>query len=161
MNFVPGMLCKRRERGIEMFKKALVAIDGSEPSLKAVSTAKAMFKEGSIQSVTLINVIPFPKDLAEKTKIRISEKELRQSVETAAAEIMNKSLQAVGSDIEIEKITEFGPPAEVILQTAEKGDYDLIIMGNRGLNPLNRLLMGSVSSRVLSLAGCSVLIVKE
>lgn len=143
-----------------MFKRALVAIDGSESSLKAVSTAKAMFEEGAIQSFALIHVIPFPRDLAEKSKIRISEEEYRQSVNSAATEIMDKSLQVVGSDIEVGKITEFGPPAEVILQTAEKGDYDLIIVGNRGLNPLNRLLMGSVSSRILSLAGCAVLTVR-
>lgn len=144
-----------------MFKKVLVPIDGSAPSLKAVSTAKEMFAEGAIQSITLIHVIPFPQDLAEKSGIRISEEELRQNVKIAATEIMDKSMQIIGSDMEVGKIAEFGPPAEVILHTAEKGDYDLIIMGNRGLNPLQRLLLGSVSSRVLSLAHCSVMIIKE
>ncbi len=143
-----------------MFNKALVPIDGSEPSLKAVETARKMFAKGAIQSFTLIHVIPFPQDLAEKSNLRISEEELRRDVKIAAAEIMDKSMHVIGSDIEVGKIAEFGPPAEVILQTAEKGGYDLIIMGNRGLNPLKRLLMGSVSSRVLSLAHCSVLIVK-
>lgn len=142
-----------------MYKKALVAIDGSKPSLKAVATAKELLEAGTLQSFNLINVIPYPQNTSVSEFV-IYSMEYQEKLKSSAMEIMEKSLGIVGSGIKVEKYAEFGAPAEMILQTAEKGDYDLIIVGNRGLNQLKRLLMGSVSSRVVALAHCAVLVVK-
>jgi nucleotide-binding universal stress UspA family protein len=45
----------------------------------------------------------------------------------------------------------------VILETAK--DADLVVVGKRGLNPLQRLVLGSVSSKVIHRAECDVLVV--
>ncbi len=54
-----------------------------------------------------------------------------------------------------------GDAAKEILEYADKIKADLIIMGNRGLGAFSKTLLGSVSSKVLSQAKSSVLIVKE
>jgi nucleotide-binding universal stress UspA family protein len=53
-----------------------------------------------------------------------------------------------------------GDPAEEIVRLANIHHADLIILGNRGLTGLNRILQGSVSSQVLEDAPCSVMVIK-
>lgn len=48
----------------------------------------------------------------------------------------------------------------MIIETAEKENADVIVMGTRGLNTAQRWLLGSVSSRVVQHAPCNVLIVR-
>jgi nucleotide-binding universal stress UspA family protein len=59
-----------------------------------------------------------------------------------------------------DKKLEFGNPAETIINVAEKGKYDLIIVGKRGLSTVKRFFLGSVSDDVSHHAKCSVLIVR-
>jgi nucleotide-binding universal stress UspA family protein len=49
-------------------------------------------------------------------------------------------------------------PGDVVVEMAK--DADLAIVGSRGLNPLQRFLMGSVSSKVVHRAECDVLVVR-
>ena len=53
-----------------------------------------------------------------------------------------------------------GDPAHKIVQAAEEGDFDLIVMGHRGLSPVKAFVLGSVSNRVVTHAPCSVLVVR-
>ncbi len=57
-------------------------------------------------------------------------------------------------------LSERGAPGPTILKRAAKRD-GLIVLGNRGLDALDRFLLGSVSTQVTLHAPCSVLIVKE
>ena len=50
--------------------------------------------------------------------------------------------------------------ADAIVAAAEQDDYDLVIVGSRGLGGVTRFLTGSVSSRVVTHAPCSVLVVR-
>jgi nucleotide-binding universal stress UspA family protein len=52
-----------------------------------------------------------------------------------------------------------GPPAQVITDTAERGRYDLIVVGSHGHRGFRRLLLGSVAESTLGHAACSVLVV--
>jgi nucleotide-binding universal stress UspA family protein len=51
-----------------------------------------------------------------------------------------------------------GDPGTAIVEAAN--DTDLIIVGSRGLNPIQRMLLGSVSSKVVHRAPCDVLVVR-
>ncbi|NJM40450.1 MAG: universal stress protein, partial [Anaerolineae bacterium] len=53
-----------------------------------------------------------------------------------------------------------GDPAEEIVRLANIHQADLIVIGNRGLTGVNRILQGSVSSQVVGDAHCSVMVVK-
>lgn len=61
---------------------------------------------------------------------------------------------------EINTIIRNGNAAEEIIKEADKGDYDLIIMGSRGLGAFSGTMLGSVSSKVLLHSNKDVLIVK-
>ena len=60
--------------------------------------------------------------------------------------------------VDAETIEAQGDPGDVILNTAK--DADLVVVGSRGLNPFQRLLLGSVSSKVVHRAECDVLVVR-
>ena len=54
----------------------------------------------------------------------------------------------------------FGDAADAIVKEAEASDADLIVVGARGLNTVERWLLGSVSSKVVHHAACDVLVVR-
>jgi nucleotide-binding universal stress UspA family protein len=53
-----------------------------------------------------------------------------------------------------------GRPADKIIEVAQKGKYDLIVIGSRGLGGIKEFFLGSVSDRVADEASCPVLIIK-
>jgi nucleotide-binding universal stress UspA family protein len=53
-----------------------------------------------------------------------------------------------------------GTPHETILDVAEEGRFQLIVMGTEGRGALSRFLMGSVAARVVRRAPCPVLTVR-
>ncbi len=59
-----------------------------------------------------------------------------------------------------EPLCQFGNPAEKIIKAASKQHADLIVMGAKGLSAIDRFLLGSVSTRVVQHANCSVLVVR-
>jgi nucleotide-binding universal stress UspA family protein len=59
------------------------------------------------------------------------------------------------------RIAEAGDPREMILEVAKSERIDLIVMGSHGRTGLARLMLGSVSSHVVTHAPCSVLVVKK
>jgi nucleotide-binding universal stress UspA family protein len=69
-------------------------------------------------------------------------------------------IQAPDSAVPIERLLEEGNPAGAILQVAEEGPCQLIVLGTHGRTGLRRLLMGSVAEQVVRDAPCPVLTVK-
>lgn len=51
-------------------------------------------------------------------------------------------------------------PADIIVKAAEKAGADLIVLGRRTKKGLDRFLIGSVATKVVAYAPCSVLVVK-
>jgi nucleotide-binding universal stress UspA family protein len=68
--------------------------------------------------------------------------------------------QAKRDGVQPETLLEVGDYAQVIIDTANKGGYDLIIMGSRGLSLFKDLLLGSVSFKVMHHARCPVMVVR-
>jgi nucleotide-binding universal stress UspA family protein len=85
------------------------------------------------------------------------EAQARAAVEKAVAQFRQTAGQSVAVLSEVLP----GRAREVILDEAEKWGADLIMLGSRGLGGVARLLLGSVSSAVLSHANCSVEIVRQ
>ncbi len=68
--------------------------------------------------------------------------------------------KALGLGIDIEPVAAVGKPHEVILQTAKEKKCDLIILGTYGRTGVKRLMVGSVSEKVITYTTCAVLIAK-
>ncbi len=145
-----------------MFQKILVAVDGSAASFKAVEIARRMIEEGSAKEVTLLHVVVNHNEvmLVNGMYMPLDYPQLYNELNEAAKKVLESAKAILGPDIPAEQLLESGPPAEIICKIAEKENFDLILIGNRGLNRLQRLLLGSISSKVSTLAHCSVLVVK-
>lgn len=145
-----------------MIRTILVAVDGSEPALRAARLAAelAVKHQATLHLVQVAAPIPISKELeafahAEKIDIATS-KEVATPYLLGPAE----SIAATAGVRTVLKEVLTGDPAERLLEYAREHAIDLVIVGRRGLGRIQRLLMGSVSFKVSSLAECPVLIVK-
>ena len=127
--------------------KVLVAFDGSEDAKKALKHAVQLASKFKA-SVTLLNV--------QQSKLF----ELKPSVTKEVGEHILSEASSEAKEVKFDKKLEFGNPAETIINVAEKGKYDLIVVGKRGLSTVKRFFLGSVSDDVSHHAKCSVLIVR-
>lgn len=144
-----------------MFKRVLVPVDGSDASDKAVQTARKLMEEGSIKEITLLHVLqPSEIMLYNGLNMPIDYPQFYEELNKAAGKILDKAKADLGSELSVTDHLEYGSPADIICKMAEQDKYDLIIIGHRGLNTLQRVLLGSVSSKVTTLAHCPVLVVK-
>lgn len=143
-----------------IYRKMMVATDGSELAKKAVDTAIKISKmsEAKLYAVYVISYegisTAYPKEAGwEKAALdyfRIEGKEA-----TAYAENSGRT-----ENVEVESIILDGNPAREIVDFAEKNDIDLIVMGTLGKTGLNRFLLGSVAENVVKNSKKAVLIVK-
>jgi nucleotide-binding universal stress UspA family protein len=77
----------------------------------------------------------------------------RRSVERSVQKLIEAGFTA-------EPVYQLGKPAKAIMTLASKQHADLIVMGTKGLSAIARVLLGSVSTRVVQHANCSVLVVR-
>jgi len=145
-----------------MFQKILVPVDGSLASIKAVETARKLLEQGTAKEVCLLHVVVNHNEvmLVNGMYMPLDYPQLYEELNKAAQQVLKNAKECMGPNIPVTLLLENGPPAEIICKIAEKNNYDLIIIGNRGLNKFQRLLLGSISSKVTTLAHCSVLVVK-
>ncbi|MMZ57327.1 Stress response protein NhaX [compost metagenome] len=68
--------------------------------------------------------------------------------------------KAEAAGVKTEALYVKGDPARQIVEKAQEGAYQLIVIGSRGLSGLKEMMLGSVSHKVSQLASCPVLIVK-
>jgi nucleotide-binding universal stress UspA family protein len=71
---------------------------------------------------------------------------------------LNQAVAELPAELRALPVFERGDPVEKLLEAAEMG-VDLLVLGSRGFGPVMRLLVGSVSSRVIREAPCPVLLV--
>lgn len=141
-----------------MYSRILVAVDGSEHSLKAARTAAELARSLNAKELRIVVAYdPIPPYLGEPNLQAAINARLDE-----AQKIMAKALEVLGSLPEGLLHTEIleGPAAEAILKVAETHQSDLIVMGSRGLGRLTGLLLGSQSQKVVQHARCPVLIVR-
>lgn len=145
-----------------MHQHILIATDGSELAEQAVGHGVDLAKQlGSRVTVLTVteswSVIEMTRR-AEAGKNPIKEYEdmanaHAQKVLSAASAIAQKA------GVEIEAIHVLDrKPAEAIVEAADKHGCDLIVMASHGRSGLNRLLIGSVTARVLALTAIPVLV---
>jgi nucleotide-binding universal stress UspA family protein len=146
-------------------ERILVAVDGSESSMKAVDTAAGMAAAlGAKLSVlavapSLTTVVEELESYARAENLLKELPALLASVQPAFLEPAGARARAKGaSDVSLETAT--GDPAAEIIATARANRVDLIVMGSRGRGRLSGLLLGSVSQKVAIHAPCSVMIVR-
>lgn len=141
------------------FKRILVAVDGSENSIRAVETAKNLAEEG-MQQIGLIHVVqPVYQTVGSYGYVDVStmittQTETGQRILAEAKELIND----VGVEVDTRLVV--GRRGQEICKFAKSGEYDLIVMGRRGLGRLEEVVLGSVSEYVVRHSDLPVLIVQ-
>lgn len=140
-------------------KKILVSVDGSENSKKAIREAinLASLNDGEVVLLHVIN------DTMGNPYITV--KDHKEAIDKAFLDqgniILDEAIEMFKEhDIKVETLLKHGDPGKTIINVAEEDNFDLIIMGSRGLNAISRAMLGSVSNKVLNHVNISVLIVK-
>jgi nucleotide-binding universal stress UspA family protein len=144
-----------------LFRHILVPIDGPEPSLQATQMAWRVIKLCPACKITVLYVID---NLVLNELIRFSkrgEKEVEAELDEQGRrylELARKDGQREGVAAECQ--TRRGDPFEEVVAVARDLGADLIIMGHTGRRGTSRVLIGSVTQRVLDYAPCPVLVMK-
>ena len=140
---------------LPQIRKILVPMDGSKNSFRGLDYAVHLARQCGA-TVTGINVIPFyPKSLL-LTPISYEKELIKQG-----KELMSKAKVRCAQNgiVFSEKITD-GHEAEEIVGFAAEKNFDLIVIGARGLGSVKEVFLGSVSNGVLHKSKIPVLIVK-
>ena len=74
--------------------------------------------------------------------------------------ILAEHARRVPPEIKMSSVVEVGAPPDTILDVAKREDADVIVMGSRGLSPMETVVLGGVSHYVLHYATVPVLIVR-
>lgn len=137
------------------YRKILTAIDGSLTSLHALEESfKLAQNEGSW--ITVVSVIPpytGDLDLVAVGNIMASMRKPCEEALKKAQELADKH------KVIIKTVCEEGEPYERIIDLAQAENCDLIVMGRRGLKRIERVLVGSVTARVIGYSPIDVLVI--
>jgi len=123
--------------------RILVGYDGSLQSKKALKEAIILAEHFS-GFVRVVNVYQKGKKEEAEEAILEAEQSLKQE------KVTHDSLLVLGSN-----------PAETLVIMAKQENFELIVVGSRGLGHKVSILLGSVSKQVVSNANCNVLVVKK
>jgi nucleotide-binding universal stress UspA family protein len=141
-----------------MFSKILVPVDGSDNSLRALDHALFLAKKAG-SSVTAMHVIEKPPTVYVESQKLLND--IMAKYRAESGKVLDRcKQQAEKSGVEIETVIAEGDAASNITGYAGKEDFDVIVIGSRGLGRFKEMVLGSVSNKVLHHAKSSVLIVK-
>ncbi len=144
----------------KVLRKILIATDGSETAEKAAGFGIqiAELSGAKIYAVYVINTTPYysiPLD-------QVWSKEVYEQLEKMGNEItsdVEKTAKAGG--LEAESLVLKGNPAERIVNFAEEQNVDMIVVGSHGIGGFERLVIGSVSEKVVRHSKVPVLVFRE
>jgi nucleotide-binding universal stress UspA family protein len=154
-----------------LYKKILVAVDGSEGSFVAlhngIEIARNTGSELTLLYVT--NEIALPlyggihpggMGMTGTSAVRNKSTVAELAEESHGEEILNIARRRVDPEIRATSAILHGDPPATICAYADSHNIDLIVIGNRGHSGLKRLFLGSVSQKVVSGAHQPVLVAK-
>ncbi|ANU16838.1 universal stress protein [Planococcus maritimus] len=139
-----------------MYQNILLAVDGSENSARAAKEAVKIASLVDGAEVTVVYVSDYKEDANEVIH------------DAAAMEFdlaRKKKIQPVAELLDREQIFHqvevlHGIPGPAIVKMTKEKQYDLVVIGSRGLSPIREVMLGSVSHKVVNHAECPVLVVR-
>ncbi|MGD6809125.1 MAG: universal stress protein [Candidatus Bathyarchaeia archaeon] len=140
----------------ETIELILVPTDGSGHSVRAAEYALSIAKVHKAKILAVYVIDNFVVDQFSKVSSNI-EHDLKESGQGYVNYIVNL---AEKQGIAVESIVTEGKPFEQIVNLAKTKNVDLIVMGTTGRRSTDRILIGSVTQRVIEYSNCPVLVIK-
>ncbi|MBU7024433.1 MAG: universal stress protein [Theionarchaea archaeon] len=142
-----------------MYKKILIATDGSEHSERAETHGLVLAKESnaSVTAMYVVEVVHPVKSIGGPPSLLLEGQ--KEGLEEEGKKIVDRVVEK-GKDmgIEVTPLVGEGHPAQEIIEHAK--DFDLVVVGTLGRAGLSHLLLGSVAEKVVRHAPCPVLVVR-
>jgi nucleotide-binding universal stress UspA family protein len=132
--------------------KILIAYDGSPEAERALDWATRL----PDADATVIGVVPTlagSERIADAVDPTVKVDAFRAELEAAAGKLTAAGVTAT-------VVEKAGNPAQVVIEAAEEGEFDLIVIGTRGRHAIERFLFGSTAERVAWHATTPVLLVR-
>lgn len=138
-----------------MFKRILLATDGSEHSIRSANHAIKLAEMfgGSIEVLYVVDSEKSKADVLHSLDKYEVKKDRKERI-TPVEDLIEKAGISYKSHIL------HGEPGPSIVEFANNNDFDCVVVGSRGLNKLQTMILGSVSHKVAKRVECPVLIVK-
>lgn len=137
-----------------MFKTIVVGTDGSTEADSAFTLAKKLAQQDGARLI-VVHVQEFLGGKGGVYPLHIDEDKIMTRIHEAVDEL---NRQGVKTELDVQQIP-YGGPAHIIADVAKKADADLIIVGNKGRNPVSEIVLGNVPTRLLHIAHRPVLVV--
>lgn len=139
-----------------MFQKILLAADGSGHSVRAAKKAAELAKLSGNSEITVVYVIDgqtSKEDVLHNPDRSVVEEKRRLRLQPVTSLFNSEDL-----NFKLEKL--LGEPGPAIVEYANKNEFDIVVVGSRGLNGLQEMVLGSVSHKVAKRVKAPVMIVK-
>lgn len=139
-----------------MFKKILVAADGSDNAARAIEYTAELARMANAEKVMVLHVcIGCSADLDPDEQ----NLEAANRIVSEAAATLNEAGVNASTTVE----TDYAPESigNAVIELAAAEDMELIVLGSRGLSEFKGMLLGSVSNKVVHGAACPVLVIKD
>jgi len=145
--------------------KILIATDGCEFSHVAIEKACELLKNGSEPEIKLVSVYKLPTIATEPF---MASPNLYQQVSEDAKDLAEDNIEKARSTI-LDRLPNsvvtaeavMGSPGQMIVETADEWEPDVIVVGSHGRGFWARSLLGSISDAVVHHGPCSVLVVRS
>ncbi|OEF97354.1 universal stress protein [Desulfuribacillus alkaliarsenatis] len=139
-----------------MYQKILLAADGSKHSLRAADRAISLAKLNEGSHIDVVYVVDSKTSKADALRqmdqfgvLEKRKERLKDTIERA---------DNAGVSYEIKFLR--GDPAASIIKHANENEFDVVVIGSRGLSSFQEFMLGSVSHKVAKNVQCPVMIVK-
>ncbi len=142
-----------------MGEKILVAIDESSFSEDLAAYALSYASREDVERIDFIHVVEGR--IPTRAGWNINFKEIEPSEEEELRKKFHAMIETWRKKLALDKlacelILRIGEPSSTIIETSEAGNYDLIMIGHKGLSDIERFFIGSVAAKVVRHAPCSV-----
>lgn len=140
-----------------MLQNVLVPLDESSLSEQAIPFAQRLLEPGG--KLIIMTVVEENSNLFSRYKFKNTDAIKQEMVDHATDYLKQIGAMLRKNELDVEAEIRVGAPSTCIIEAAQEYDVDAIVMSTRGQSDFNRLLMGSVTQKVLSDAPCPVVVV--
>ena len=148
------------------YRRIVVAMDGSEDAARALKVAIELAKQSGAE-LLVATAVPYAIGLSGDSADAVGSVQVladyRRLAREEARQILKEATslaRAAGVPVRGVLLDQTSSAVEMIVKFAKAEGADLIVSGTRGLSGFKKLLVGSVSSGLVSHASCSVLVVR-
>lgn len=141
-----------------MYKRILVAVDGSENSKRAAEHASII---AGLNPDTHVEVLYVEEIDRSRKDVPLKNESKNVDIHSDGRNILGPVKGAFEKKrIDYEIVTKNGDPGSTIVSFANRGGFDLVIIGSRGHNAFKDMMLGSVSLKVARRVNAPVMIIK-